>query len=89
MGIAPLSWQELRAWRLENDLSLTPYEVNFIRQLSVEYVGEYHAASDKGREPPYQEITEEDIDRPAIANKIFNVLSSFKRSKEDNKYEEE
>ena len=89
MGIAPLSWQEIRAWRLENELSLATYEINLIRQMSVEYVGEYHSASAKDRPAPYQEFKEEEFDRAAVGNKIFNVLSSFKKKKDEPTYEVE
>lgn len=89
MGISPLSWQEIRAWRLENELSLSLWEVNAIRMLSSEYCSEYHAASAKDREPPYQEIIEEEFDRSAMSNKIFNVLSSFKKQGDEPKYEVE
>lgn len=85
-GITPLSWQEIRAWRTENDLSLSLYEVNAIRRLSAEYASEYHAASEKGRQPPYQEFAEEDFDRTAVSNKILNFLRGV--GKDEQQYEE-
>jgi hypothetical protein len=88
MGITPLSWQEIRAWRLENELSLSLWEVNAIRMLSTEYCSEYHEASSKDREPPYQEMLEEEFDRTAVSNKIENVLLSFMK-KDEPKYIEE
>lgn len=57
--------------------------------MSVEYVGEYHSASAKDRPAPYQEFKEEEFDRAAVGNKIFNVLSSFKKKKDEPTYEVE
>lgn len=82
MGVAPLSWSEIRAWRLENELQLDNFEINSIRRLSIEYCGEYNAASEKGREAPYT-ISEESFDRSAMSNKIGSLLSGFKKGAAD------
>lgn len=85
MGISPLTWQEIRAWRLENELHLENFELQMIRAMSSEYCGEYNAGSEKGREAPYS-VSEEKVDRVAISNKIGNVLSGFKRNTDAPKY---
>ncbi len=84
-GISPLSWLEIRAWRMENEIRIDNFEINTIRRLSQEYVGEYYAATDKNRVAPY-EVQEEEIDRKAIANKVKNVLAGFKQSNNESKY---
>lgn len=86
MGIVPLSWADIRAWREENELILDNYEISSIRRLSVEYVSEYHAASAKGHPAPYLASIEE-LDRPAAASKFKSILGAFKRNKsEEEKY---
>jgi len=74
----PLPWSEIRAWRLENDLELTPFEVRSIREMSKAYVYEYHQAKDIARPSPYKiEVAPEDIDRNAVGSNIKNMLASF------------
>lgn len=85
MGIIPLSWQEIRAWRQENELELENFELNMIRLLSVEYCGEYHAASAKNRPAPYS-IEEDEIDREAVSNRIGSVLRSLIKNSSEPKY---
>ena len=85
MGISPLTWQEIRAWRLENEMSLDGFEIKAIRLLSSEYVSEYHAASDKARVAPFSP-EEENLDRVLISNKIGNILMGFKRNSSESSY---
>lgn len=89
MGITPLSWQEIRAWRLENELSVSLWEVQAIRMLSSEYCAEYYAASDVNRQPPYQDMLDEDFDRTAVSNKIENFFANLIRKDDEPKYIEE
>lgn len=84
-GPTALNWQELKAWREENDLELTNYEVDAIRRMSIEYVSEYYEASDKTRPAPYV-IEIEELDRTAVGNKIKNIFKSLKGDKEEAKY---
>jgi hypothetical protein len=90
MGITPLTWSELRAWRLENGMSLEPFEVALIHLMSSEYVAEYHAGSKKGRQSPV-EIDEEEIDREAVGSKISNIFGAMlkKQRKRDNNEDDE
>lgn len=82
MGISPLSWLEIKAWREENELELDGYEISAIRRLSVEYVSAYHASSEKGFKAPYLASVEE-IDQPAVQSKFKSILGMFKRNEED------
>ena len=87
MGITPLSWQEIRAWRQENNMVLDSFEIGIIRRLSQEYVGEYHAnSSEKSRPPPYELETMEDFDRTAMASKVGNLLRAFVAEKKSPRY---
>lgn len=79
MGIVPLSWQEIIAWKDAIDISVTPFEMSLVRILSKEYCEEYYAASDKDRPAPY-DVVDDQIDRDAISNKVKNVLSGFKKN---------
>lgn len=93
MGIMRLSWQEIKAWLevrdINEELPLAPWEIDLVRELSAEYAGEYSLASDKTREAPYTVGDIKEIDRSAIASKVKNVLSGFKKQKDAPKYEVE
>lgn len=85
-GIVPLSWTEIRNWREENDLQIDHRERKMIREMSKAYVSEFYAAKDPNRPAPYS-IGIVELDRPAVSNKIANVLSGFKRNTQtDNGY---
>ena len=85
-GIVPLSWTEIRNWREENDLEIDYRERKMIREMSKAYVNEYYASKDPNRPAPYS-IGIVELDRPAVSNKIANVLSGFKRNTQtDNSY---
>lgn len=85
-GIVPLSWTEIRNWREENDLEIDYRERKMIREMSKAYVNEYYASKDPNRPAPYS-IGIVELDRPAVSNKIVNVLSGFKRNTQtDNSY---
>lgn len=85
MGISPLTWQEISAWRLENGMSLDHFEIDMIRHLSCEYVSEYHAASDKNREAPYS-VTKDKVDMVAVVDRGKNFLRGFKEDKDEPRY---
>lgn len=87
MGITPLSWQEIRAWRLERTLRLEDYEITAIRALSCDYVSEYHAGTETNRPPPF-EYDESCFDSVAAGNKIKNVLRGLTK-KEPARYTSE
>lgn len=86
MGISPLTWLEIRAWRLENEMYIDGFEIKAIRLLSSEYVSEYHAATDKSRPAPFSP-EEENLDRVLISSKVSNLLSGFKKNNAESSYE--
>lgn len=81
-GVVPLSWQEIRAWRLENELELTSFELNSIRRMSCEYCSEY-IKDDPERLAPLP-IDEDDFDRVAQgeAMKERNRLARERKKQE-------
>lgn len=81
-GPMTLTWSEIRSWRLENELCLTNFERNCIREMSKAYVNEYYAAKDKSRQAPYL-VSEESFDRVAVSNRVTNVLLSMKKSSQE------
>lgn len=87
-GIIPLIWQEIKSWYEANEVELTAWEIATIRRLSVEYVQEYYASQEKGRPPPHV-ISIEELDRPAVANKIKSIFSGFRKQEDSPKYEVE
>lgn len=53
MGLVALSWQELSAFRKENDLNLTVWERQTLKKMSEAYCSEYAKASDANHPAPY------------------------------------
>lgn len=84
-GIVPLSWSEIKAWRTENELSLTHFEITCIRKLSQAYVSEFYVAKEKDSEPPYS-VTEETFDRVAASNKMKGALQRFSKKGDEERY---
>lgn len=85
MGISELTWEEIRAWKLENYPWLGNFETRLIRRLSQEYCGEYHAASASDRPAPY-DVQEYQLDRTLISNKIGNTLRSLMKAGKEPRY---
>lgn len=52
-GEVPLSWQELRAWRLETRITLAPEELQLLRRLSQRYVSARHKMAKHDAQSPY------------------------------------
>lgn len=87
MGLSPLSWQEIRAWRLENKLNLHPFELQAIRTLSQEYAGEYGQASEKDRPAPFARSEAEVFQ--AGKSMLKNLLQTSANTKKEPRYEVE
>lgn len=74
MSITPLTWEELKAFREENELDLCVWERNILKRMSEEYCSEYAAASALNRPAPYIPEQEEDEDI-VVVEKINSALS--------------
>lgn len=87
-GITRLSWAEIEAWlavrEFNEELPLTPWEVNMVRKLSEEYASEYSQASAKDRPAPYED--EPVFDMKVGKGKLKGLLQS-KFQKQEPKYE--
>lgn len=66
------------------ECSLSTWELLTIKELSAAYAAEYSQASDKNRPAPY---SQEEIDRSALASKFKNILRSFKKNPDVQRYE--
>lgn len=53
MGVAPISWQSINAWRQLTGVDLPPWEARLLRALSVAYVAEGRAAEAETCPPPW------------------------------------
>lgn len=62
MGPGPLSFQELNAWQQAMRRRLQPWEVGFIRRLSMVYAAQSVEAEDPDCAPPW--VPEERISEP-------------------------
>ncbi len=70
MGMVPLTWTDLRAWELAVGVSLPPWQLRLLRQLSREYITEAIQADEHDAPPPW----EREVDRVRIAKHIRNVI---------------
>lgn len=84
MGLVPLDWVDLRAFRKENKLNLTLWEREMLRKMSEAYCSEYHAASDPKRPAPYKpDLEEEEIDHVGRALGFMEQLRLLQKPKEN------
>lgn len=75
MGLAPLSWQELKAFREENELDITLWERELLKKMSEAYCAEYSRASDPHRPSPYTpDVVDEEIDHIGNALRMMEQL---------------
>lgn len=80
MGLVALDWQELRAFRLENELDLTIWERQTLKRMSEAYSSEYSLASNPNRPAPHTvEKEPEEIDHIAQALKMMEVVRSMRK----------
>jgi hypothetical protein len=81
MGLAPLSWQELQAFRTENKLELTLWERQTLKKMSEAYCAEASRATDPKRPAPYAPQKEdEEVDKIALAIKMRDALNAFRKA---------
>jgi hypothetical protein len=81
-GLAPLSWQEIQAFRTENDLDLTLWERQLLKRMSEAYCAEASKATDPYRPAPYApQKVDEDVDKIALALKMRDALNAFRTRK--------
>jgi hypothetical protein len=73
-GPVALSWDTLEGWQRCNGLRLRAWECRAIRAASSGYVGEYFAAQDPTRTPPWMDA--ESIDRERVADAIRGVFGA-------------
>lgn len=80
MGPVPLSWVEIESWIRCTGNNLPLWEKLTIKTLSEEYVSELVQAKDKTRPAPYTKAPD-GVDREAVSNKIFSILSRRMKGK--------
>jgi hypothetical protein len=82
MGAQPVTWLEIDAWLRATQLDIPIWERLTLKEMSEVYASELSKASAKDAAAPY---VPEDVhiaeNRTAVADKIRNVFSSFKRKK--------
>ena len=74
MGIIPLSYVEIKAYRDLMGLNLTPFEVSTIRDISIAYTSQYNNNYSDTVAPFSNVITVNEFD------KLINQANSFKRN---------
>jgi len=81
MGLVPLSWQELRAFRLENKLDLLLWEREALQRMSASYCREYALSSDPQRPAPYVPQNQQDEEEANIkaAMRMLQMTQRFRK----------
>jgi len=74
MGPVPLSWVDIRAWEESCEVDIPVWEKLVIRELSEAYVSELLLTKEKMRPAPYM-VEDDSLDRSAVANNIYSILS--------------
>lgn len=79
-GLVPHTWQEIQAFRTENELELTLWERQMLRKMSEAYCAEASRATDPKRPAPYApQKNDEEIDKIALAMKMRDTLAAFRK----------
>lgn len=81
-GIAPLSYQEIKAYNELTDAEMLTWEVKILKKMSDAYCSEYSRASDPNRPAPYRkEVNPEEVDQVARARRIKQGMSGIGKRK--------
>lgn len=90
MGPVPISWQEINSWLAATNLELSTWEIITVKELSEAYVAERVMSDEPNRAAPYLSVlTDDQIDRPVVANKIYSFLSKYIRPADGGKTQSE
>ena len=85
MGVSALSWSEIESWLRVTQLDLSVWERLTIKSMSDTYAAALGSSTKRDTPAPYTHVDEALIaDRTAVASKLKNVFSSFKKSKSEN-----
>lgn len=74
MGSAALTFTEIRNWREELGLQLSPWEIRTLRRLSSEYNSESQMATKSDREPPFASSDAARLRNAQIERALDNFL---------------
>lgn len=75
MGPVPITHQEIAAWQRLRCIYLSPWEVSFLRRLSLEYLGELHEAENPLRPAPWADA-EPIVEPQSVAERMRQSLGS-------------
>jgi len=83
MGLVPLTWTELRAFREENELDITLWERELLKKMSEAYCAEYSRAGDPKRPAPYTpEVEENEVDKIGKAIGFMEQMRLLRQKRE-------
>lgn len=83
MGLTPLTWVELKAFREENELDITLWERELLKKMSEAYCAEAHRATDPKRPAPYvPEEEPEEVDNIAKAMRFMEQTRLLRKGNE-------
>lgn len=81
MGLVPLSWQEIRAFRQENNLNITLFERELLKKMSEAYCAESARATDPKRPAPYApEVEEDEVDHIGTAIRMREQMQLLRKT---------
>ena len=78
MGAIPLTCQEIQSWQDQSGIELQPWEFNFIRKLSSDYLIESQKSEKPDYPAPYQPDVTSEQNREAVSMKIDNLFAALK-----------
>lgn len=83
-GLAPLSWQEIKAFIEVMDLDLLDWEKKLLKKMSEAYCAESHKATDPKRPPPYAvKKEEEEVDHIGNALRMMERMKLLRQNREN------
>lgn len=79
MGLQPVTWQELQAWRESSGTHCDPWELEQVKMLSMVYLDQFNKAEKPDCPAPW--IDPDFVDHAALSDKIKKQFRAFRRAK--------
>lgn len=78
-GPVPVTFQEIEAWSRMTHTAIPTYEALLLRQLSRDYVSQYHASSKPDEPQPM--MPGDEVNREQVARGFADLIASQKAKK--------
>lgn len=78
MGLQPMAWADVNSYMQATKRDWT-WLASTLRQLSLSYINEYHAAKDPARPSPYQERLDVELNRDNVKQQLKNFIKAKRK----------